>query len=128
MQLGLDCVVVVGCDDGRGEIGIAIRGTTGWACEFHATECFHFQNLHNETHVHEAANEDFGVAQYDEDIADGNFALVSVVAKICRQACLDVGALILTEPLSLFRATQEVECCVSNCSSKIHYLNGTGYR
>lgn len=58
------------------------------------------RDIHDEAHVHEAAEDDFGVAQDDEDIAESYLSFGCVPPEIGFQACFDVSSLILVQPLS----------------------------
>lgn len=63
-----------------------------------------WRNVHNETHVHEATEDDFGITQDHYHVASRNLALGRVSPQISLQACFDIGPFIFSQPFRLFRA------------------------
>lgn len=62
------------------------------------------RDIHDESHIHEAAEDDLGIAQDGEDIVESYLSLGCVPPEIGFQACFDVSSLILVEPLCSLRA------------------------
>lgn len=129
VQLGLDRVVVVGRDDGGGEVGVAVRGAVFFLL---AKQLSYFPlssilspfllprpcgqracgNVHDEAHVHEPADDDLGVTKDGADVAEGDLALVRVPTQVGLESGLEVGTLLLRQPLGVLGAVMWslVEC------------------
>lgn len=62
------------------------------------------QNLHNETHVHEAAEDDFWITQDGENVVESNLAFGRISSKIGFQPGFDISSLILVQPFGCLGA------------------------
>jgi len=89
-QLRLDGRVVVALDDGGREVCVAV-------------------GRHDEAEVHQPAEPDAVVAHDGQHVAEGDAALGGVAAHVGLEARLDVGALVLAQPLGLLREGGEGE-------------------
>ena len=79
MQLGADWGVAVRLDDPGGEEGVAVGGD-------------------DEAEVHEAAEENLGVFEHVDDVADADGAFGGGAALVFEEAALDVGSFLGGEP------------------------------
>lgn len=79
VQLRADGRVPVALDDARREEGVAVR-------------------RHDESEVHEPADEDLVVLEHVDDVPDSNRAFCGGAALVLAQAVFDVDALLVGEP------------------------------
>lgn len=89
-QLGLDGREVVALDDGRGEVGVPV-------------------SRDDEAQVHEAAEPNTVIGHDGKNVAEADASLGGIAAGVGLQAGLDVGTLVLVEPLGLLREGWEGE-------------------
>lgn len=76
MQLGLDGVVVVRLDDGRGEEGVAV-------------------GRHDQSQVHEPTQPDAVILHDCDRVAECDLALGPIIALLSLQARLNIGLFLL---------------------------------
>lgn len=97
MQLSLNLTVSVALDDSWSKVGISVRGN-------------------DETKVHEAGDNYFGVFEDSSNVAEGDFALDGRLALVHLKSRSDVGLLVFGQPLCIFgKAGYDEEKDKGNC-------------
>lgn len=125
VKLGLDRAVAVALDNTRREVGVSI-------------------GRNNQSKVHEASDNDLGIAEDSANIRKSNWPFPARPSLINLQPCFDKSALVLAKPLGLLReiGQKEVEEEGDNdrqetfenedpapaaiASHVVHLTNGTG--
>lgn len=62
------------------------------------------RDVHDEAHIHEPADDDLGVAKDGADVAKGDLALVRIPTQVGLESGLEVGTLLLGQPLGVLGA------------------------
>lgn len=90
VELRLDGRVAVGLDDLGTEVGIAVR-------------------RHNQSEVHESADDDLRVFEHASNVSSGDGSFASGFALVDLESRFDIGAFVLGEPLYFFREVWQEE-------------------